>query len=157
MTLADWFIVGWCGIALFFGGLIKGALGVGTPLLTVPLMALVLPPQMAVVLMAVPVVVANVWQAFKAKQIKAAVSRFWPPFLTILIGTYFGVAILADIDDQSLFIVVGAIVISAAFFQGSSFKFHLTPASYIWSREWPYRRPFLFIWSDAYHLSAIYS
>ena len=60
---------------------------------------------------------------------QAAVSRFWPPFLTILIGTYFGVAILADIDDQSLFIVVGAIVISAAFFQGSSFKFHLTPAS----------------------------
>lgn len=129
MTLADWFIVGWCGVALFFGGLIKGALGVGTPLLTVPLMALVLPPQMAVVLMAVPVVVANVWQAFKAEQIRSAVSRFWPPFLTILIGTYFGVAILADIDDRSLFIVVGVIVISAAFFQGSSFKFHLTPAS----------------------------
>ena len=79
MTFADWFIVCWCGVALFFGGLIKGALGVGTPLLTVPLMALVLPPQMAVVLMAVPVVVANLWQAFKAEQIRSAVSRFSMP------------------------------------------------------------------------------
>ncbi|HIE74684.1 MAG TPA: hypothetical protein EYP93_00360, partial [Gammaproteobacteria bacterium] len=74
-------IVAWCTFAFLCGGLIKGALGVGTPLLTVPLMALVLPVQTAVVLMALPVVFANVWQAFQAKQISSAVSRFWPSFL----------------------------------------------------------------------------
>jgi len=57
----DLLVIAWCAFALFCGGLIKGTLGVGTPLLTVPLMALVLPAQMAVILMAVPVVVANVW------------------------------------------------------------------------------------------------
>ncbi|MGB1612514.1 MAG: hypothetical protein ACPHCM_03420, partial [Arenicellales bacterium] len=54
----DMWIIVWCGFALFCGGLIKGTLGVGTPLLTVPLMALVVPAQTAVVLMAIPVVVA---------------------------------------------------------------------------------------------------
>ena len=55
-------IVAWCFFALCCGGFIKGALGVGTPLLTVPMMAQVLPPQMAIAIMAVPVVVANLWQ-----------------------------------------------------------------------------------------------
>jgi len=63
-------IILWCSFALACGGLIKGTLGVGTPLLTVPLMALVLPAQSAVTLMALPVVVANLWQAFSAPNIK---------------------------------------------------------------------------------------
>ena len=43
-------------------------LGVGTPLLTVPMMALVLPPQMAIAIMAIPVVVANLWQFAQAER-----------------------------------------------------------------------------------------
>ena len=55
-------VLAWCALAVACGGLIKGALGVGTPLLTVPMLAMVLPPQHAVAVMAVPVVVANLWQ-----------------------------------------------------------------------------------------------
>ena len=109
----DLLIVAWCAFALFCGGLIKGTLGVGTPLLTVPLMALVLPAQVAVILMAMPVVVANVWQAFKAGRLHSAAVRFWPVFIAILIGTYGGVAILATIDERSLLLVVGAAVVES--------------------------------------------
>ena len=121
----DLLIVAWCAFALFCGGLIKGTLGVGTPLLTVPLMALVLPAQMAVILMAMPVVVANVWQAFKAGRLHAAAARFWPVFVAILIGTYGGVSILARIDERSLLLIVGAVVIAAAILQGSSYRLSL--------------------------------
>jgi uncharacterized membrane protein YfcA len=124
----DLLIVAWCAFALFCGGLIKGTLGVGTPLLTVPLMALVLPAQMAVILMAMPVVVANVWQAFKAGRLHAAAVRFWPVFIAILIGTYGGVSILARIDERSLLLIVGAVVIAAAILQGSSYRLSLPPA-----------------------------
>ena len=121
----DLFIVAWCGLALLCGGLIKGTLGVGTPLLTVPLMALVLPAQTAVALMAIPVVVANVWQASQTKQIGSVVGRFWPAFVAILAWMYARVAILSSIDERSLLLLVGTVVIVSTLLQASAYKLHL--------------------------------
>lgn len=112
----------WCAFALACGGLIKGALGVGTPLLTVPLMALVIPPQTAVVLMAIPVVLANVWQASRGGEVAQVVSRFWPCSIAILAGTWIGVRILTVIDETELLLVVGAMVILSTVLQGSSYR-----------------------------------
>ena len=121
-------VIAWCFIALLCGGLIKGALGVGTPLLTVPLMALVLPAQTAVAIMAIPVVVANLWQASQAKRLAAVVSRFWPAFGAVLAGTYIGVAILSTIDERALLLFVGVVVIAFTILQGSSYSFNLSSA-----------------------------
>ena len=100
-------IIAWCFFALTCGGFIKGALGVGTPLLTVPMMAQVLPTQMAIAIMAIPVVVANIWQFTQAERSTEVVERFWPTFIAILIGTWFGVKILATIDEGTLMFLVG--------------------------------------------------
>lgn len=120
--------VAWCFLALLCGGLIKGTLGVGTPLLTVPLMALVLPVQTAVAIMAIPVVVANIWQATQARQLAAMVGRFWPAFLAVLIGTYIGVRILSAIDERNLLLFVGIVVIAFTVLQASTYKFNLSGA-----------------------------
>ena len=124
----DLLLIAWCAFALLCGGLIKGTLGVGTPLLTVPLMALVIPVQTAVALMAIPVVVANVWQASQTKQLGTVVSRFWPAFVAILIGTYAGVAILSAIDERNLLLIVGVVVIVFTVLQASTYKLHLAAA-----------------------------
>ena len=118
-------IVAWCFFALGCGGFIKGALGVGTPLLTVPMMALVLPPQMAIAIMAIPVVVANLWQFAQAERSSAVIARFWPTFIAILAGTWIGVKILSVIDEQTLLVLVGVAVIAFALLQGSRFRLHL--------------------------------
>lgn len=118
-------IVAWCFFALTCGGFIKGALGVGTPLLTVPMMAQVLPTQMAIAIMAIPVVVANIWQFAQAGRSTEVVERFWPTFIAILIGTWFGVKILATIDEVTLMFLVGIAVIVFAILQGSRFRLHL--------------------------------
>ncbi len=118
-------ILAWCFFALCCGGFIKGALGVGTPLLTVPMMALVLPPQMAIAVMAIPVVVANLVQFAQADRSMGVVSRFWPTFVAILIGTWIGVLILAVIDEKTLLVVVGIAVIAFAILQGSHYRLHL--------------------------------
>jgi uncharacterized membrane protein YfcA len=99
--------------------------GVGTPLLTVPMMALVLPPQMAIAIMAIPVVVANLWQFAQAERSTAVIARFWPTFLAILVGTWVGVKILSVIDEKTLLVVVGISVIGFALLQGSRFRLHL--------------------------------
>lgn len=119
-------IIAWCFFALVFGGFIKGALGVGTPLLTVPMMAMVLPPQMAIVIMAIPVVVANLWQFSQAARSTAVLKRFWPALIGVLVGTWIGVKILSIIDESTLLIVVGVAVIAFAILQGSSSRFHLS-------------------------------
>ena len=121
-------IIAWCFLALTLGGFIKGALGVGTPLLTVPMMALVLPPQMAIAIMAIPVVVANLWQFAQAGRPREAVRRFWPAFVAILAGTWIGVNILASIDDRALLILVGVAVFVFAIMQGSRFRLQLPDA-----------------------------
>jgi len=118
-------VIAWCFFALACGGFIKGALGVGTPLLTVPMMALVLPPQMAIALMAIPVVVANLWQFSQAGRGGRVIHRFWPTFIAILLGTWIGVKILSVIDEQTLLILVGSAVIAFALLQGSSRRFYL--------------------------------
>ena len=118
-------IIAWCFFALSCGGFIKGALGVGTPLLTVPMMALVLPPQMAIAIMAIPVVVANLWQFSQAERSSAVVARFWPAFVAILIGTWIGVQILSVIDERTLLILVGIAVIAFALLQVSRLRLHL--------------------------------
>jgi uncharacterized membrane protein YfcA len=118
-------ILAWCFFALGCGGFIKGALGVGTPLLTVPMMAQVLPPQTAIAIMAVPVVVANLWQFAQAERSTRVVKRFWPTFVAILAGTWIGVKILSVIDEKALLILVGVAVIAFALLQGSRFRLHL--------------------------------
>ncbi len=107
----------WCGLALLCGGLIKGTLGVGTPLLTVPLMALVLPPQIAVTLMAIPVVVANLWQILHAPNLWNTLSRFWPAATALVLFTGIGTSILSTIDEQLLLLVVGVSVIGFSLLQ----------------------------------------
>ncbi len=121
-------ILTWCFFALMSGGLLKGALGVGTPLLPVPLMSLVLPPQLAVVLMAMPVVVANLVQVSEAGHPAHTIRRFWPAFLLLLLGTWIGVRILAVIDERWLLGIVGVLVIVFALLQGSSRRFHIPAA-----------------------------
>ena len=97
----------------------------GTPLLTVPMMAQVLPPQTAIAIMAVPVVVANLWQFAQTERSSTVVARFWPTFIAILIGTWVGVKILSVIDEKTLLVLVGVAVIAFALLQGSRFRLHL--------------------------------
>jgi uncharacterized membrane protein YfcA len=78
--------------------------------------------------MAIPVVVANLWQFAQAGSSKAAVKRFWPAFVAILIGTWIGVNILASLDDRALLILVGVAVIVFAIMQGSRFRLQLPDA-----------------------------
>ncbi len=115
-------VLAWCALAMACGGLIKGTLGMGTPLLTVPMMTLALPAHHAVVIMAFPVVVANLWQVFEARRPMVTVKRFWPAFAALLAGTWIGVEILTGIDEKTLLLLVGFFVICFTLVQASPRK-----------------------------------
>lgn len=65
-------IIAACATAILFGGIVKGTLGVGLPLFAVPIMSLMIGSTQAIALVAVPVVVSNIWQAWQEASWKAS-------------------------------------------------------------------------------------
>lgn len=63
-------------VALLTGGLVKGALGVGLPLVAVPLLSLGMPPHLAIALLVVPVLASNFWQAVEGGRLVPSLQRF---------------------------------------------------------------------------------
>lgn len=107
----DLLLVGWCALALFLGGAVKGTLGVGIPLVSVPLLALAMPVPQAVALMPIPILLANVWQASTGGHFVKALRRFWPLILAVAIGTVIGARALVSVDPRTLYALVGASVL----------------------------------------------
>jgi uncharacterized membrane protein YfcA len=73
--------------AFVLGGVVKGLLGVGLPLVVVPLLALVIPSPKAIALMGIPILLSNVWQAADGGHAGYAVRRFWTLLLPMVIAT----------------------------------------------------------------------
>lgn len=61
----------------FLGGTIKGAFGIGMSLIAVPVMAFAVEPRVAVMLIALPIFVTNVRQAFRGATKTHTIRRYW--------------------------------------------------------------------------------
>jgi len=70
--LVLWFA---CFGAIVLGGLVKGTLGVGLPLVVLPLLSLLLPAPRAMGLLVMPVLLSNLWQAIEGKRLNEGLRR----------------------------------------------------------------------------------
>ena len=109
-----------CSLALFAGGAVKGLVGIGIPLVSLSLLSLFLPLADAVVLLPVPVIVANVWQSIVNPHFTLAMRRFWPLVLAMFAGTVAGANVLTSIDANSLNLFVGILVVLFSLWDWSS-------------------------------------
>lgn len=98
-------------LALFAGGAVKGLAGIGIPLVSLSLLSLFLPLADAVILLPVPIIVANVWQSFAQPCFVPALRRFWPLVLAMFAGTVAGAYVLTSLDAASLNLFVGVLVV----------------------------------------------
>jgi uncharacterized protein len=92
----------------------KGVLGIGLPLLSMPLMALFLGVKLAVALLTLPMVVTNIMQVFEAGNPLPAVRRFWPCLTALVVGLVIGTMLIATIDRDTLYLVAGTMLIAVA-------------------------------------------
>jgi len=106
-------IIAACAAAILFGGIVKGTLGVGLPLFAVPIMSLMVGSTQAIALVAVPVLVSNIWQAWQEASWKASLKRFWPLMLTQAIMTVFAVHWTLSFSVKELNMLVAFAVILA--------------------------------------------
>lgn len=107
--IALWSLIA-CAAALLAGGWIKGMIGVGLPMVAIPLMAAFIPVRDAIAIMYFPVLVTNLYQASQGGYFVSALKRFWPMMILIVAGTWFGAKTLVVIDTIWLEGIVGATV-----------------------------------------------
>lgn len=102
--------------ALIFGmlalaGVVKGTIGFGFPLLAVSLLTTVMDINDALAIVPIPTLAANIWLVVQGGRLRWGLSRFWPVIVSLGPGVWFGSALLARINEQTLFLVIGMIVV----------------------------------------------
>ena len=98
-------------LALGAGGLVKGATGMGLPLVAIPVLAAFLGIAHAVAIMMMPILVTNAWQIWQLRdELKGL--RFLGPLLAAgAVGVVVGVWVLTTVPERALSIVLAVILI----------------------------------------------
>ena len=101
------FVVILCSV--FFGGIVKGSVGIGMSMFSVPLIAFILPPTKAMMLLCFPVIVTN----FIQMDIKRGISnsRFFPMFITLFLGILIGGKLIISLNFKTISIIIALTII----------------------------------------------
>ncbi|RUT30054.1 sulfite exporter TauE/SafE family protein [Arsenicitalea aurantiaca] len=110
MDFADYAVL---TAALAAGAFVKGATGMGLPMIALPALAAVFGLQHAVVLMIIPIIVTNAWQTWSFRHMRHDESlRFLPRFLVGSgLGVVAGSIILTTAPERALLLGLGLILL----------------------------------------------
>ena len=101
-------------LCLVVAGLLKGIIGVGMPIVAMPMLTLLLNVPAAVGLLSVPLLLTNVPQALEGDRTWPRVVSLIPVFAGMIPGTILGVRLLVGFDAHSEYLVVGGILFMVA-------------------------------------------
>lgn len=99
-----------CFVAILAGGLVKGLVGIGLPLVALPIMVIFIPIPKAIALLLISSLATSVWQSFHGGHFIHSVKRFWPLLLGLTIGISISVKALTSFDIRLLYLILGVIV-----------------------------------------------
>lgn len=100
-------------VALACGALVKGATGMGLPLVALPFLASVFGLQHSIGMLIVPIILTNAWQlyGFRARRAEPGI-RFLPPFLIGgVVGVAAGTWALVVAPERWLLLGLGALLL----------------------------------------------
>lgn len=129
LVLPDWtpFTLGLGLVAFVLGGVVKGTLGVGLPLVVVPLLSLVLPTHFAIALMAIPVLSSNVWQIIDSEAPLQHIRRFSPLMVPLVVTTVITVPLTLALSAQGLNIMLAVAVFTAVILMAFTPQVNISP------------------------------
>ena len=125
----------WAALALacLFGGVVKGVVGVGLPLVLVPLTTQFLDVPAAIALLTVPMIATNIAQAAEGGHTLAAIRRLAPVLASLIPGIWVGVHLLISIDRRLLNTILGVTFICLAALLLCLPRLRLDPRSDRWT------------------------
>ena len=107
-------------LAVLAGGLIKGTLGFGMPMVALPIIAFTIPATTAMILLCAPIFLTNFLQI----QFKQGISsyRFLPMFLFLVLGLIVGARLILEINLNTVTQIIAVSIIFAALINCFGFK-----------------------------------
>ncbi len=118
--------------AFFFGGAVKGTLSIGLPMLAVPVLSLFIPPVQAIVLLAIPVLLSNLWQAWDAGDVPRHLRRFALLLACMVATSVLVVPLTLTLSPRALNASVAVIVLIAVLLLALPLKLQVAPAQERW-------------------------
>ncbi|MDA0654845.1 MAG: sulfite exporter TauE/SafE family protein [Proteobacteria bacterium] len=114
--MPEWTPLTIAGVALAMsaGGFCKGASGISLVLIALSVATIFVDIALAVALLSVPVMIANIWQIGSNKFTGDAWRNHWPIYVAIPPGVAIGAKVLTSVDPILVSGIVGIIVITFA-------------------------------------------
>ena len=99
-------------LAVLSGGLVKGTLGFGMPMVALPIIAFVLPATTAMILLCAPIILTNFLQIKFNQGVSSY--RFLPMFLSMILGLIIGARLILEININTITQIIALSIIFAA-------------------------------------------
>src|SRR6202795_2502531 len=96
--------------SLIVAGLLKGTIGVGMPVVALPLLSLFIDVKSAVMLLSMPLILSNLPQALEGGKTGRCLMQLMPVFLGMIPGLFLGVRVLLALDASVAEIIAGLVV-----------------------------------------------
>jgi uncharacterized membrane protein YfcA len=93
--------------SLIVAGLLKGIIGVGMPVVALPLLSLFIDIKSAVMLLSMPLIFSNVPQALEGGKTGRCLMQLMPVILGMIPGLFLGVRVLLALDANVAEIIAG--------------------------------------------------
>lgn len=112
---------------LALGGFSKGLLGVGLPMVAIPVLSTFMPIRDVVAVIYFPMLATNLWQAFQGGYLTVTIKRFWPMLLVMCVTIWLGTLSLVRLDAATISVLVGIAVAAFAAMSLAKPQFRIPP------------------------------
>ncbi|HEY4295298.1 MAG TPA: sulfite exporter TauE/SafE family protein [Paraburkholderia sp.] len=113
--------------ALLVGGMVKGVVSIGVPLVAMPILSHFLPIKEAVLLLSMPIILGNIPQALEGGELLPTVRRIAAPLIGTVIGNVVGVLVLISLAPHRAQAAAGALLMIAALLLLAAPRLTLSP------------------------------
>jgi uncharacterized membrane protein YfcA len=96
--------------SLIVAGLLKGTIGVGMPVVALPLLSLFIDVKSAVMLLSMPLILSNLPQALEGGKTGRCVMQLMPVIFGMVPGLFLGVRVLLAVDANVAKIIAGLVL-----------------------------------------------
>ncbi|ASL46103.1 hypothetical protein bAD24_III01815 [Burkholderia sp. AD24] len=114
-------------VALLLGGMVKGVVSIGVPLVAMPILSHFLPIKSAVLLLSMPIILGNIPQALEGGNLLPTVRRIAAPLVGTVIGNIVGVSVLISLAPHRAQAAAGAFLMIAALLLLAAPRLTLSP------------------------------
>ena len=97
--------------SLIIAGLLKGMIGVGMPVVALPLLSVFIDIKSAAILLSMPLLFSNLPQALEGGRTGRCLMQLMPVIVGVIPGTFLGVRVLLALDADVAKIIAGLVLV----------------------------------------------